>query len=88
MTLAFSRDLCEGGMFIETRQPLEVGSQLHVRFNLEDQGPIVVASAKVCYVVQKLGMGVEFVELVPDDRTRIRRFALTLPSPPAPGKER
>jgi c-di-GMP-binding flagellar brake protein YcgR len=87
MTLAFSRDLCEGGMFIETRQPLEVGSQIHVRFNLEDGGPIVVASAKVCYVVEKLGMGVEFLELVSADRTRIQRYASNLPAPPAAGEK-
>jgi hypothetical protein len=84
MTLAFSRDLSEGGMFIETREPLQSGARINVRFHLEDQGPIVVASAKVCYVVERLGMGVEFLEIFPEDRARIRNYISEIPALPDP----
>lgn len=74
MSLAFSRDVSAGGMLIETRAPLPVGSQINVRFNLDDGGPIVVAEARVKYSVEKLGMGVEFIDLAPADRRRLENF--------------
>lgn len=84
MTLAFSRDLSEGGMFIETREPLREGARINVRFHLDDEGPVVVASAKVCYVVERLGMGVEFLEMFPDDRARVRNYVSETPVLPTP----
>jgi c-di-GMP-binding flagellar brake protein YcgR len=85
MSLAFSRDVSLGGMFIETGNPLPVGSEVSLRFHLDDGGPIVVTAAEVKYSVQKLGMGVEFVELPPADRKRIADYVASAPksSPPA-----
>jgi c-di-GMP-binding flagellar brake protein YcgR len=71
MSVAFSRDLSQGGMFIETHDPARVGSEVTVRFHLGDGGPIVVALAEVKYSIAKLGMGVEFVEMSPADHKRI-----------------
>jgi Tfp pilus assembly protein PilZ len=71
MSLAFSRDVSRGGMFVETRDPLPIGSEITLRFHLNDSGPIVVALAEVKYHVTKLGMGVHFLELSPADRKRI-----------------
>lgn len=69
--LGFSRGVSPGGMFIETKEPISVGSNLKLAFNLDDGGPTLRVTAEVRYVVTKLGMGVHFVELSPSDRSRI-----------------
>ena len=74
MTLAFARDISVGGMFVETDQPLPVGSRLNLRFNLEEQDPITVAAAEVTYQVGKMGVGVQFVDVAPEDLKRIERY--------------
>lgn len=79
MTLAFSRDVSPGGMFIDTKKPLPVGSRLNLRFNLEDGGPVVVAVAEVTYEVAKLGMGIQFLELAPADRKRVEVYVVKNP---------
>lgn len=74
MTLAFSRDISRGGMFVETDQPMPVGSRLNMRFNLEGQDPITVAAAEVTYQVGKMGVGVQFVDVAPEDLKRIESY--------------
>jgi c-di-GMP-binding flagellar brake protein YcgR len=69
--IGFSRDIGVGGMFVETSEPLPTGSLLRLRFHLDDGGTIVIATAEVMYTVTKLGMGVRFLELSPEDRNRI-----------------
>lgn len=88
VTLAFSRDVSAGGMFIETSQPLPVDTQMNLRFHLDDDGPVVIALGRVTYQVAKLGMGIEFVELSPADRTRLEAYvARSTPLPgPAPAQ--
>ncbi len=72
--LGISRDLSVGGMFIETKELLSEGSGLKIRFHLDDGGPVVVATAEVRYAVEKLGVGVQFFDLPPTDRSRIDAF--------------
>jgi uncharacterized protein (TIGR02266 family) len=80
MMLAFSQDVSLGGMFIETREPYAVGSRISLRFNLEPEGPAVVATGVVTYRVENLGMGVQFVDMSPEDRQRIHAYvAASLP---------
>lgn len=74
ITLAFARDISVGGMFIETDQPMPVGSRLNLRFNLEGQDPITVAAAEVTYQVGRMGMGVQFVDVTPEDLKRIESY--------------
>ncbi len=83
-SLAYSRDVSVGGVFIETKQPLAVGSELNLRFRLENESPIIVARAEVKYEVVKLGMGVLFIELSPDDRKRIETYVAMTPELPEP----
>ena len=80
MTLAFSRDISLGGMFIETNEPLPVGSALTVRFNLEQRDKVVTASAKVTYQIEKMGMGVVFTEIGQEDCDAIRHYLESLPA--------
>ncbi len=85
--LGISRDIGVGGMFISTEQGLPSGSQARLRFNLEDGGSVVDVAAEVVYCVEKLGIGVRFLDLAPADRTRIdiyvTRGAASQSSPPA-----
>lgn len=74
MSLALSRDVSMGGMFIETTELLPVGSTFTVRFNLDYKDKVVTASAQVAYHVEKLGMGVTFTEIAPQDREWIREY--------------
>jgi c-di-GMP-binding flagellar brake protein YcgR len=74
MALAYSRDVSAGGMFVETTVPCEKGSRVELRFHLNDGGPVILAQAEVKYLVPKLGMGVEFVDLSPADRERLENY--------------
>jgi len=73
-SLAFSRDVSQGGMFIETKKPPAVGVLVNVRFNLDDGGPIVIARAEVLYQVVKLGAGIRFTDISAEDRKRIESY--------------
>ena len=84
MSLAFSRDLSLGGMFIDTRHPSPLGTEIDLRFHLNDGQPIVVAVAVVKYHVAKLGMGIEFTELTRADRKRVEAYVTRMPPLPEP----
>lgn len=86
MSLAFSRDISLGGMFIETTDLLPVGSTLTVRFNLEQRDKIVSAAARVTYQIEKMGIGVIFTEIEQDDCEAIRKYLESQPSLPANSK--
>jgi c-di-GMP-binding flagellar brake protein YcgR len=72
--LALVKDISIGGMFIETRHPPPSGSPIQLRFNLDPDSPVVVAVAHVSYVVKAAGMGVQFVEIQPEDQRRIQAY--------------
>jgi len=74
MTLAFSRDIGISGMFIETTAPLSVGASITVRFNLDQKASVVTATAQVVYQVEKMGMGICFTEIEPQDRDAIGAY--------------
>lgn len=71
--LTFSRDVSHGGMFVESPSPLPTGSILNLRFNLDDQSSIV-AKAVVTYQVKKFGMGVQFLDLTPENRKSVDAY--------------
>lgn len=72
--IGFSRDISNGGMFIETTQILEPGTRLNLRFHLDPQDPIVKAEADILYGIPKVGIGLQFTEVLPEDYDRIRAF--------------
>ena len=87
LSLALSRDVSLGGMFIETSDPLPADTMLNVRFNLDDNGPAVIAVARVAYQILRLGMGIEFLELAPGDSERLEAYiarSVILPDPASP----
>jgi c-di-GMP-binding flagellar brake protein YcgR len=80
MTLAFSRDISPGGMFIETSESLPPGSIITVRFNQDNKDKVVTARAQVTYEVERLGMGILFQEIEPDDRDAIQQYVESMPA--------
>ncbi len=74
-SLAFSRDVSMGGMFLETTDPPAPESKVALRFNIDDGGETIIAQGKVLYCAARLGMGIEFTEISCTDRERIARYA-------------
>ena len=64
-----------GGLFIDDGQQLEPrGAEIQVRFRPAKHLPYFQARARICYVVEGKGSGVEFTDIVPEDRQLILRL--------------
>jgi c-di-GMP-binding flagellar brake protein YcgR len=72
--IGFSRNVSVGGMFIETKEPVATGTHLKMRFNLDDDGPTIIVGGEVRYAVEKIGMGVRFLDLSVADQKRIDAY--------------
>jgi c-di-GMP-binding flagellar brake protein YcgR len=68
------RDLSEGGAFIETRQRFAVGAILSLGFNLPSMSQRISCSVSVRSLRDDAGLGVEFLDMAPEDRQRVRAF--------------
>jgi uncharacterized protein (TIGR02266 family) len=86
----FTRDINEGGLFIETEKPQEQGTEVTMHFNLPGSDETVSTVGRVVHVTRgdamnPPGMGIEFEELSPDDRRRIDVLirSLRIGSPPS-----
>jgi hypothetical protein len=65
-----------GGLYVTTASPLPVGTVVHLGIPLPDEEPPVRVSAKVVYVNEGKGMGIEFIDLGVRDAERIGVFIL------------
>lgn len=88
MSLAFSRDISLGGMFVELAAPPPVGSTINVRVNLGFKDRVVTATARVAYHIGKMGMGVFFTHVEPKDFETIREYIETVMPPGGPKAEK
>lgn len=61
-----------GGVFLHTPNPLPVGSVIEVLFEFKTAD--IRARASVRDSVEGKGMGLEFVQMQPDDRSRLNQF--------------
>jgi uncharacterized protein (TIGR02266 family) len=72
-------DVSTGGAFLRSDLLFEVGELLTLQFQLPDGGPTIRAQGRVVRVSREVskdhvpGMGVEFVDLSPDDRAAIEQ---------------
>lgn len=67
-----SSDLSVGGMFLESIAGYPLGTVLQLRFKLKEEDPTPIAvEARVLYAANGIGVGLEFLDLVPEDRMRI-----------------
>ncbi len=86
----FTRDINEGGLFIETEKPRPTGTEVAMRFNLPGNDEPLQTVGRVAWVrsasVQSpAGMGIEFDELTSDDRDRINAMIRSLRNGPTEG---
>jgi len=72
-------DISEGGVFIDTPVPAEVGTTFRLRFALD--GNQIEAQGRVAYSQPYIGMGVEFVDLAPQSRLVIRDYVARAATP-------
>ncbi|MCA9501465.1 MAG: TIGR02266 family protein [Spirochaetaceae bacterium] len=81
----FTRDINEGGLFIETEKPHQPGTEVAMQFHLPGSGDALHTLGRVVRVShgsrgKPAGMGIEFDELTPEDRTKIDRIVRALRS--------
>ena len=83
----FTRDINEGGLFIETEKPSPPGTEVAMRFNLPGNSEPVHTVGLVMWVRSAspgapAGMGIEFDDLTPDERQRINSMIRSLRTGP------
>jgi len=81
----FTRDINEGGVFIETEKPHQAGTEVSMQFHLPGSGEVLQTIGRVVRVSNGLhsapaGMGIEFDELTPSDRGKIDTIVRALRS--------
>ena len=72
--VGYTRDISAGGMFVETENPAERGTEVALRFKLTPDGPILDARATVVYSMGGEGMGLRFWEISAEVRQAIESF--------------
>ncbi len=75
--MARSADVSIGGLLIRTPHLFAPGTQLVVRFNLPE-GHSITSKAKVVHTTGESAMGLEFVQLQPEDRDILADFTFKM----------
>jgi two-component system, chemotaxis family, chemotaxis protein CheY len=71
---AVTRNISAGGLGIRTTNPLDTGTAVRVRFRLPGGPKEIDAEARVAWTERRVGMGVRFTSLQPDEQTAIHDF--------------
>ena len=79
----FTRDINEGGLFIETEKPHRPGTEVSMQFHLPGSSEALRTIGRVVRVTSGSvgslpGMGIEFDELTSEDRVKIDRIVRAL----------
>ena len=79
----FTRDISEGGVFIETDKPHQLGTEVSMQFHLSCGREVLQTLGRVVRVrtgseASPPGMGIEFDELSSEDRSKIDRIVRAL----------
>lgn len=82
----FARNINEGGMFVETEHPPQVGTQVTLQFRIPGSDDPVVSTGRVVRVSEGAadvpGMGIEFEQLDARSRSLINELVRSLRSTP------
>ncbi len=79
----FARNINEGGIFVATERPLQLGTPVTLQFRIPGSEEPVVSTGRVVRVDGSgSGMGIEFEELEPRARDRINELVRDLRSAP------
>jgi len=73
-------DISVGGMFVDALNKFALGSTVTTRFHLPNSTNPIVVSAKVAYLQDKIGTGLEFLDLKVEDRKKIQELVGKLSS--------
>ena len=81
----FTRDINEGGLFIETEKLQQPGTEVSMQFHLPGSDEVLRTLGRVVRVANgaagvPAGIGIEFDELTPEDRQKIDRIVRALRS--------
>ena len=63
-------DISETGIFVDSMSPLPLGANLKLTFTLPN-GHVVEAEGRVAHCQPRIGMGIEFSSLKPEDAAAI-----------------
>jgi len=79
----FTRDINEGGLFIETEKPRPAGTEVTMYFHLPGTDQRIQTVGRVVRISpgddhSPPGMGIEFDDLTDDDRTKINSIVRAL----------
>ncbi|HEV2233582.1 MAG TPA: PilZ domain-containing protein [Terriglobia bacterium] len=72
--LLVTRDISIGGLFINTKTPLPLDSQVGLSFSLAAGHPAITCKGKVVFSRQDMGMGIEFSDLNTESRQSLEKF--------------
>ena len=73
-SLAVTRDISVGGMFLNDRDPFPARSIVQLSFRLDPGGAQMTCRGEVAYAIKGVGMGVMFRDLPEDVRAAIEQF--------------
>jgi curved DNA-binding protein CbpA len=86
-TVSRMQELGLGGVFVYTPKPVTTGSTIELIFDVPTGE--VRARATVRHVKPSIGMGLQFIQMRPEDRARLHRFLIAQEEEPvaAPGRK-
>jgi len=67
-------DISERGVFVDAMMPLPAGAMLRLTFTLPD-GRLMEVEGRVAHCQPRIGMGIEFINLSPEDLQSISALA-------------
>ncbi|MEO8076673.1 MAG: PilZ domain-containing protein [Acidobacteriota bacterium] len=71
---ALTLNLSKGGLSIRTMSPLQQGEKIRARFRLPGQKRDIEAESRVAWSDRRVGMGLQFEKVEPDDQSSIDVF--------------
>jgi uncharacterized protein (TIGR02266 family) len=72
--MLLTRDVSVGGVFISTKEPFPMGSDIAVALQLQSGSTPLSTRGKVVYSLKGLGMGIQFVDLNDESRVTLQKF--------------
>lgn len=85
-------DISHGGIFIRTKEPLEIGTQLRFEFQLQDASPLISGEGTIVWTREfdpsqpekAPGMGIRFDRLTPESQESLDKILAKKPFSPSP----
>lgn len=74
ITTALTLNVSRGGIAVRTTNPLDLGSFVHVRFRMPKGKHDVEADARVAWADRRVGMGLQFTSIDPEDQAELEAF--------------